>query len=48
MQDEAEEPNIETDSAKPTRAEILLVAAAWLLLVVTLVAGFRMWSGGTN
>jgi hypothetical protein len=48
MQEEAEEPIIETESVKPTRAEILLVVAAWALLVVTLVAGFRIWSGGSH
>jgi hypothetical protein len=48
MQDEAEEPNIQTHRDKPTRAELLLVAVAWALLVVTLVAGLRIWSGGSH
>ncbi|HEX8467151.1 MAG TPA: hypothetical protein VF620_05035 [Allosphingosinicella sp.] len=48
MQDEAEEPTIQTHSNKPTRVEILLVAAAWALLAVTLVAGLRIWSGGSH
>ncbi|MEA3009597.1 MAG: hypothetical protein QOJ91_1289, partial [Sphingomonadales bacterium] len=45
MQDEAEEP-AKSKSTKPTRAEILLVGAAWALFVVTLIVGFRTWSGG--
>lgn len=48
MQDEAEEPTIQTHRNEPTRAEILLVGAAWALLVVTLVAGLRIWSGGSH
>jgi hypothetical protein len=48
MQDEAEEPNTETNRRKPTFVELLLVAAAWGLLVVTLFAGFRLWSGGSH
>lgn len=53
MQDEAEEPNTESkgpisNGPKPTRAEMLLLAAAWALLVITLVAGFRLWSGGSH
>ena len=48
MQDEAEEPTIETDSDAPSRTEILLVGAAWALLVVTLLAGLRIWSGGSQ
>jgi hypothetical protein len=48
MQDQAEEPTIEIHSGKPSRAEILLVGAAWALLVFTLVAGFRIWSGGSH
>lgn len=48
MQDEAEEPTIETNRHKPTRGEFLLVAAAWGLLVVALFAGFRLWSGGSH
>ena len=48
MQDEAEEPEIETNPQKPTRAEILLVAAAWALLAVALIAGLRLWSGGSH
>ncbi|HEX8513369.1 MAG TPA: hypothetical protein VF688_09720 [Allosphingosinicella sp.] len=47
MQDEAEEPAIETNR-KPTRAEVLLVAAAWGLLAVTLFAALRLWSGGSH
>jgi hypothetical protein len=48
MQDEAEEPEIDSNRHKPTRGEILLVAAAWALLAVTLVAGLRLWSGGSH
>jgi hypothetical protein len=48
MQDEAEEPNTETRGIEPSRTEILLVGASWALLVVTLLAGFRIWSGGSN
>ncbi|HEX8308176.1 MAG TPA: hypothetical protein VF645_07115 [Allosphingosinicella sp.] len=48
MQDEAEEPTIQTHSDKPTRAEILLVGAAWALLVFTIVAGLRIWTGGSH
>ena len=48
MQDEAEEPEIDSNPQKPSRAEILLVAAAWALLAVTLVAGLRIWSGGSH
>jgi hypothetical protein len=48
MQDEAEEPTIKINPGKPTRIEILLVAAAWALVVLTLVAGFRIWSGGSH
>lgn len=48
MQEEAEEPEIETNPHKPTRAEILLVAAAWVLLAVTLFAALRLWSGGSH
>ena len=48
MQDEAEEPTIQSQIDKPTRAEILLVGTAWALLVFTLVAGLRIWSGGSH
>jgi hypothetical protein len=48
MQDEAEEPIIETHGDKPSRAELLLVAAAWALLGVTLLAALRIWSGGSH
>jgi hypothetical protein len=48
MQDEAEKPNTETQSIEPTPTEILLVGASWALLVVALLAGFRIWSGGSN
>jgi hypothetical protein len=48
MQDEAEEPTNQTHRQKPTRVEILLVGMAWALLVVTLVAGLRIWSGGSH
>jgi len=48
MQDEAEKPTIETDRHKPTRAEFLLVAAAWGLLAVSLFAALRLWSGGSH
>jgi hypothetical protein len=48
MQDEAEEPTFETNRQKPTPAEFLLVAAAWGLLLITLFAGFRLWSGGSH
>jgi hypothetical protein len=49
MQDEAEEPTIETKRrAEPTRAEILLVGTAWALFVFTLLAGLRIWSGGSH
>jgi len=48
MQNEAgkpEESTAEEKSIEPTRAEILLVGAAWALFVFTLVAGLRIWSG---
>jgi hypothetical protein len=45
MQDEAEEP-AKPKSTEPSRAEILLVVTAWALFVVTLIVGFRTWSGG--
>ena len=48
MQDEAEEPNAETRSAKPTRVEILLVGAAWVMLIFTLLAGLQIWSGDSH
>ena len=48
MQDEAEEPTTETRFARPTRAEIWLVGAAWALFVFTLVAGFRFFSGPSH
>lgn len=48
MQDEAEEPTANSKSDQPTRAEILLVGAAWALFVFTLVAGLRIWSGGSH
>lgn len=48
MQDEAEEPTIETGRNEPTRAEIMLVAAALALLVVSVLAALRIWSGGSN
>jgi hypothetical protein len=48
MQDEAEEPTTKTKSAGPTRAEIMLVGAAWALFVFTLLAGLRIWSGGSH
>jgi uncharacterized protein involved in exopolysaccharide biosynthesis len=48
MQDEAEEPTIETNRHKPTPVEFLLVAAALGLLAVTLFAALRLWSGGSH
>jgi uncharacterized protein involved in exopolysaccharide biosynthesis len=48
MQDEAEEPIIETNGDKPTRAEILLVGATLALLVVSVLAALRIWSGGSH
>jgi hypothetical protein len=48
MQDEAEEPITETNSDKPSRPELLLVAVAWGLLAVTLVAALRLWSDGSH
>jgi hypothetical protein len=48
MQDEAEKPTTETKGPEPTRAEILLVGTAWALFVFTLLAGLRIWSGGSN
>jgi hypothetical protein len=48
MQDEAEEPTTKTRSAKPTRAEILLVGVAWALFLFTLLVGYRTWSGGSH
>ncbi|HEX8127454.1 MAG TPA: hypothetical protein VF548_17925 [Allosphingosinicella sp.] len=48
MQDEAEEPTIEIHRGKPSRAEILLVGAAWALLVFTLAAALQIWSGGSH
>jgi hypothetical protein len=48
MQDEAEKPNAETNHLKPTRGELLLVAAAWGLLAITLVAGLRLWFDGSR
>ncbi|MGZ9016017.1 MAG: hypothetical protein ACXW3I_00780 [Allosphingosinicella sp.] len=48
MQDEAEEPDTKTRRDEPTRAEILLVGAAWALFVFTLLAGLRIWSGGSH
>ncbi len=50
MQDKAEEPKStnETTSTEPTRVEILLVGAAWALFVFTLLAGLRIWSGGSH
>lgn len=48
MQDEAEEPTTKTNSTEPTRAEILLVGAAWALFVFTLLAALRIWSGGSH
>jgi uncharacterized protein involved in exopolysaccharide biosynthesis len=49
MQDEAEEPEIETTNRhRPSRAEILLVAGAWGLLAVALFAALRLWSGGPH
>jgi len=48
MQDEGEQPTTETGSDGPSRAEILLVGAAWALFVFTLLAGLRIWSGGSH
>ena len=48
MQDEAEEPTTKSKSDEPTRVEILLVGAAWALFVFTLVAGLRIWAGGSH
>ncbi len=48
MQDEAEEPTTEIQGIEPTRTEILIVGAAWALLVVALLAGLRVWTGGSN
>jgi len=48
MQNEAEKPTTETSGAKPTRAEILLVGAAWALFFVALLGGLRAWSGGSH
>jgi hypothetical protein len=48
MQEEAEEPSIETTVDKPTRAEILLVGAAWTLFLIALLGGLRAWSGGSH
>lgn len=48
MQDEADKPTTEKKSAGPTRIEILLVGMAWALFFVTLLAGFRIWSGGSH
>ena len=48
MQDEAEEPIIETHGDKPSRTELLLVAAAWALLVISILAALRIWSGGSH
>jgi hypothetical protein len=45
MQDEAQEPTADKIAAEPSRAEILLVGAAWALFVFTLLAGLRIWSG---
>lgn len=48
MQDEAKEPTTETKNAGPTRNEILLVGTAWALFLVALLAGLRIWAGGSH
>jgi hypothetical protein len=48
MQDEGEDPITETRRAGPSRAEMLLVGAAWALFLFTLLAGLRIWSGGSH
>jgi hypothetical protein len=48
MQDEAEEPIIDTGGDGPTRAEIMLVGATWAMLVVSVLAALRTWSGGSH
>lgn len=48
MQDEAEEPNIKSTSDEPSRTELILLGVAWALFVFTLLAGLRIWFGGSH
>jgi hypothetical protein len=48
MQEEAEKPSLKTKRKAPTRAEILLVGTTWALFLFTLLAGLRIWSGGSH
>ena len=48
MHDEAEkpeEPTAKSRWSRPSRAEILLVGAAWALFIFTVLAGVRIWAG---